>query len=473
MPAKHIGSLLAAGLLLLAPGLAASAGTLRDTKHGDPQTGVSRTAEAPVGSCAQCHTGHGRGGGTGTSGEKGALSLFAANDNALCASCHDGPGALGGFPGMGPWDASAHARSPHLVWPGPPARPASDSGKCVNCHDPHGRADKSGLIPAMARAREAQLCLTCHDGSPAIKDVERQLQKPYAHPMLGTRSGRHDAAEGGDPARFGTANRHVACVDCHNPHRGRLQGRRQDQAPEAPENMTGVSRVRVTNGGIGTAAAYRFAGPEDTSFAQEYEICFKCHSSWTKQPTGQPDLALLFNTNNPSFHPVEAGGKNPRIDANAFVNGWSAGRILYCSDCHGSDDATVAGPHGSANRHLLKGPYATTATPSRMGPTDVCFVCHAWETYARPGAAATALGASRWNPPRDPSGHAFHVGTKGYSCWACHESHGSTLNAALVATTGRMPAMASYLQTATGGQCTATCHTTRPGPHTYTLNYAR
>ncbi|HVO09256.1 MAG TPA: cytochrome c3 family protein [Vicinamibacteria bacterium] len=455
-------------MALLAPAVAVSAGTLRSTKHGDPQTGVSRTAEAPVGSCGQCHLPHGD-----PSGERHPFSLFAADDNALCGTCHNGAGALGSFPGMGPWDVSAHARSPHTVWPGPPSRPSRDAGKCVNCHDPHGRADKDGLVPTMARARDAQLCLACHDGSPALKDVERQVKKAYAHPLLDTRAGRHQADEAGNPARFGRGNRHAACVDCHNPHRGRTQDQVRTQAPDAPENMTGISRVRVTNGAPGTAPVYRYAGPEDTSFAAEYEVCFKCHSSWTTRPAGQPDLALLFSTSNPSFHPVEAAGRNSHIDANAFVNGWSAGRLMYCSDCHGSDDPAVSGPHGSSYRYILKGSYATTSTPSRVSPTDLCFACHSWDTYANPRATAASLAASRWNPGKEPSGHAFHVGTKGYSCWACHESHGSTLNPALVATSGRLPGMASYQQTATGGQCTATCHTSRPGPRSYSLNYAR
>ncbi|HXY40988.1 MAG TPA: cytochrome c3 family protein [Vicinamibacteria bacterium] len=455
-------------VVLLLPPLAVSAGTLRSTKHGDPQTGAARTASAPIGSCGQCHQPHGD-----PSGQRYPFSLFTADDNALCGSCHNLVGPLGSFQGMGPWDASAHARSPHAVWPGPPARPSQDAGKCVNCHDPHGRADRDGLIPSLARARDAQLCLACHDGSPALKDVERQAKKAYAHPLLGTRTGRHQADEGGNPARFGRGSRHAACVDCHNPHRGQTHDQVRAQAPDAPDNMTGISRIRVSNGAPGTAPVYRYAGPEDTSFAAEYEICFKCHSSWTTRPAGQPDLALLFSTSNPSFHPVEAAGRNPRIDTNAFVNGWNASRLVYCSDCHGSDDVTVAGPHGSSYRYILKGPYATTAAPSRVGPTDVCFSCHSWDTYANPAATTNALAASRWNPGKEPAGHAFHVGTKGYSCWACHESHGSTLNPGLVATTGRLPGMASYLQAPKGGQCTATCHTTRPGPHTYSINYGR
>jgi predicted CXXCH cytochrome family protein len=463
--------LVALALALAATGTG-SAGDFDRTRHGDPQSGVSRNASMRPGSCSQCHDMHATRNGEKTGAPAHSHALFAANDNALCATCHKGTGALGIFPGMGPWESSAHARSPRALWPGPPARPGGDAGKCLNCHDPHGRSDRDGLIPAMARVRGDGLCMACHDGSPASTDVQRQMQKPYGH---GTpaRSGRHDEAEASNPSRFGTGNRHAECVDCHSPHRGR-EGKGRDAAPDAPESLAGVSRVKVSNGAPGTSPVYRFAGPEDTSFATEYEVCFKCHSSWATLPAGQPDLALLFNTNNPSFHPVEAAGRNHRIDPGSFVNGWSAGRLVYCFDCHGSDDPTTAGPHGSANRHLLKGSYTTASTPSRMTPTDACFACHSWDTYANPAASASALAASRWNPAKEPSGHAFHVGIKGYSCWACHESHGSTLNPGLIATSGRrLPGMTSYRQTPTGGQCAATCHTAIPGPHAYTVNYGR
>jgi hypothetical protein len=57
----------------------------------------------------------------------------------------------------------------------------------------------------------------------------------------------------------------------------------------------------------------------------EYQLCFKCHSSWTTQPAGQSDLALLLNNNNPSYHPVEAAGRDPLIASGAFEE---AGRLM-------------------------------------------------------------------------------------------------------------------------------------------------
>jgi hypothetical protein len=316
----------------------------------------------------------------------------------------------------------------------------------------------------MTAVREEGLCLECHDGAPA-PDVRGPFRRAFAHP-IGT-SGRHDAGEGGDASRFGTGNRHVECADCHNPHRG-LRDRVPPVPPAASNRLVGVSRVKVTNGTAGSMPIYTYAGPAETGFAAEYEICFKCHSSWTTRPVGQSDLALLLNPGNPSFHPVEQAGRNRNIADAAFVNGWAWDRLVYCSDCHGSDDPTVRGPHGSSYRHLLRKDYAATTARTPMAPTDLCFDCHSWDTYANRGAGSSVLGASRFNPPRTGEGHAFHVGEQGYTCYVCHQSHGSTQRGALIAT-GRAPGVAGFSQSAGGGTCTATCH----GTESYSVNYPR
>jgi predicted CXXCH cytochrome family protein len=442
----------------------AAAADFGATRHGNPETGAFRIESAPRGSCAQCHDQHASREGTPTGGPFES-QLFAPNDNALCATCHTGAGGFEVYPGFAPWERSAHAISPSMVWPGPEprARRSGDAGLCLNCHDPHGREDGAGAIPALAAAREEALCLACHDGSPA-DDVRSAFQEPFAHPIAVSR--RHEMEEGGVPARYGSGERHAECVDCHNPHREAADPL-PPTAPTAPARITGVGRVRVTNGVAGTRPIYQWAGPEETAFAQEYELCFKCHSSWTTQPAGQPDLALQLNPNNPSFHPVEAPGRN-RIDERAFTTGWSAERMTYCGDCHGSDDPLARGPHGSSYRHLLKKEYATVSVPTPVAPTDLCFECHAWDTYANLSADPSAHAASRFNPPGTAQGHVFHVAQQGYSCYSCHATHGSTLYPALIAV-GRAPGLAGYTQTTSGGTCTSSCHPVR----IYAASYPR
>jgi len=444
----------------------AGGGVYYSTRHGDPESGVYRLDSEPRGECSQCHDQHASRGGVATGGPFPYL-LFTANDNALCSGCHNGSSAHAIYPGAAPWANSSHALSASMIWPGPtpPSRPSSDAGKCVNCHDPHGASDGDGLVPSLATLREEELCIPCHDGSPAFADVRLQFQKPFVHP-IGT-SGRHDAAEDGNPSRYGGPSRHAECVDCHNPHYGA-----GDPVPPTPPNasnrIVAVGRVRVENGPAGTTPVYTWAGPEQTSFPNEYEVCFKCHSSWTTRPAGQSDLALLLNPNNPSFHPVEEAGRNRNIDPNAFVNGWSWDRLTYCSDCHSSDDPTVRGPHGSNYRHLLKADYAATSVRTPMAPSDLCFECHAWDVYANRSTPQSVRRASRFNPPAISQGHTYHVDQRGYSCFACHASHGSTLFPALIAT-GRVPGLAGFTQSLNGGSCSPTCH----GGETYTINYPR
>ena len=450
--------------MLLAAPAAMGAGTYPGSAHGDAVRGVVREPALPRGSCAHCHV-------DGKTAGRTAKGLWRENDNELCFTCHRTEDVAGIFPGWEAYQRSAHANDPRAVWPGPfpPARrEAQAAGKCLGCHDPHGKRDRLGAIPDLLAAREGELCLTCHDGDPSGLDVAREVRKPYAHaPGLGD---RHDAREGGDPARYAHVggNRHVACGDCHNPHAS-AGGAAPPVAPLAPAALARVGRVRVVNGAAGFAPLYDYRPANDTSASVlEYEVCFKCHSSWTRQPPGQPDLALLLNPNNPSFHPVEQAGKNPGIDAGAFVGGRMATSTIRCGDCHGSDDSAVRGPHGSRFPNLLRRAYDSRSDARVMAPDELCFECHRFDVYASPVGDGPSQRASRWNPPAASSGHAFHVGQRSVPCFACHDSHGSTRFPALIAV-GRFPGLQGFSTQGAGGSCAPSCHAQR----TYAVNYPR
>lgn len=458
-------SLTAAWVVLLAIPAAVAAGTYAETAHGNAERGVLRTPGLARGACAHCHA-----------SERGAprlaKGLWRENDNELCFTCHRTEDLGGIFPGWEIYDRSSHSTDPRATWPGsfPPARrEARAAGKCVNCHNPHGSSDRRGVIPGLLAVREGDLCLTCHDGSPSALDVARDVRKPYAHsPYLNT--DRHDAGEGGDPDRHSYAggNRHAACGDCHNPHA--VTGGIAASTPgTAPGRLERVSRVRVVNGAAGIVPLYDYRPANDTSSpVLEYEVCFKCHSSWTRQPPGQPDLALLLNLQNASYHPVEGPGKNLGIDPNAFSPGTTAASTISCSQCHGSDDSQVGGPHGSRFPNLLRRSYESRSESRVTTPEELCFGCHRFEVYANTLADPLTLRASRWNPPASASGHAFHVGARSVPCFACHESHGSARFPALIAV-GRVPGLQGFSASGSGGSCAATCHAQR----TYVVNYPR
>jgi len=423
-----------------------------------------------AGECSQCHSAH------GTADLAFEHALIGPDDNTLCLRCHTSPWAGGSFADTWTYSGSSHGSSPDMIWPGPtpPARTeVTAANKCVNCHDPHGRPDASGLVPSLLFSREESLCLTCHDGSPAGKNIASEFAKPYRHPTT-SYTGIHKGAQESMATDFGAApenNRHAECEDCHNSHVSYPDRSGPPIGWELSRLNLGVGRVMVQNGGPGAPPAYFFtAGPDTLSTPRaEYQLCFKCHSSWTIQPTGQTDLARELNPSNPSYHPVEDVGRNTTIQPGAFVMGWSAMSLTRCGDCHGSDyEGAPRGPHGSAYRYILRQPYTASPLSRSMSSDEICFRCHAYDVYANPDALPMVLGYSRFNEPGAAKGHARHVGEQQVPCFACHATHGSTGHAHLVAT-GRAPGIVSYSESPTGGTCQPTCH----GPETYTVNYAR
>jgi predicted CXXCH cytochrome family protein len=433
--------------------------------------GITSTmgATGHAGDCDQCHTMHGAG------PVVYGHALVGPNENSLCDRCHDTPWSAGSYGGTDLYMGSSHAAGPGTIWPGPsppPRTEAGAAGKCLNCHDPHGWTDGSGLIPMLAIGREEGLCLTCHDGSPATTNIGIDIAKPYAHPVSLV-SGIHTGPMESTPQDFGVnpANkRHAECADCHDPHVATVDRGGIPAAPELPRVNLGVSRVLVQNGGPGAPPAFVFVPGSDTLTAPraEYQLCFKCHSSWTNQPTGQTDLALALNPANASYHPVEAPGRNLGIQPNAFVPGWSASSLTRCGDCHGSDfPGSPRGPHGSSYRYILKQPYEASSQPRRMTSDEMCFACHSYDVYGNPASPAATLMASRFNPPGATAGHAAHT-DQNVPCFACHVTHGAAFQPQLIAT-GRVPGIVAFTETPSGGTCTPTCH----APQSYTVGYAR
>ena len=423
-----------------------------------------------AGECARCHTIHGE-----DQPIVYPIALIGPNDNALCDQCHTTAWEGGSFGGTLVYNGSSHGEDVTMIWPGPepPARTeAGAASKCVNCHEPHGRVDATGLVPFLANAREEALCLTCHDGTPALSNIQLEIRKPFRHPIE-DRTGLHAGPTESLPQDFGSAplnKRHAECVDCHNPHVAYTDRFGLPAAPALSKVNLGVSRVRALNGVAGQLPAYTFAAGADTlsSPLAEYQLCFKCHSSWTSQPSGQTDLALVLNPANPSYHPVEAQGRDLMIAPGAFVAPWSPESMTRCGSCHGSDSGTSEGPHGSSFRYILRSPYTASPAPRTMTTDEICFTCHRWEVYADQNPPDLMAINSRWNGPAFDKGHAFHVGQKNVPCYSCHVTHGSTTLPHLLVT-GRSPGLTSYVETALGGTCTSTCHALK----TYTINYGR
>jgi len=392
----------------------------------------------------------------------------------FCLKCHDSNGANGDVTPFSDnvtvpavdqtlWTASAHKTSA-----------SANSNTCLGCHDNGHGSNKSTLLGPYTYSgpgtgtdlmnEEEGFCFTCHgSGGVALKQVRLAFSSYtntatnfYKHDVTASYR-KHNNGEGGasgvggGSAIFGGTNRHVECVDCHNPH-GAVAG--TATAPTLLPTLIGATGVEPTYAGAGAPTGFTW----QSSVTQEYQVCFKCHSSYTTLPTYLPgggygtgtftlvanglkkvttggtngqiadsrNMALEFNPNNPSYHPVMAAGKNLLINSGAFQTGWTYTSRMYCSDCHTNQNAGAGygrGPHGAANLHLLDNGnvagtnynYVSAHGGNTANPSEVCTKCH--QNYT------TTDGNSRFSNASAGKGHAYHATKEG--CFVCHDTHGA------------------------------------------------
>lgn len=273
----------------------------------------------------------------------------------------------------------------------------SATATCATCHHPHGSANDHLVAynyDNSAAYSEEKLCLTCHKsgGPPGAADLQSLLTKTYKHPT-DTVTGVHKDTEAADNLAHSPVDskRHSECTDCHNPH----------------EATNASATAPATSGKTRGVGGVRSDGAVINPIVNQYELCLKCHSSYTSQPLGQGNKLLEFDAANNSYHPVESIGRNSGISPSAFVGPWTWDKVVYCTDCHGNDDPAGANcPLGSNNANILKKPYTST-------DRSLCFDCHSQTTYTTPGATG-----SRW------VGHNGGLGGH-QRCQDCHETHGN------------------------------------------------
>jgi predicted CXXCH cytochrome family protein len=338
--------------------------------------------------CTSCHDPH--------EDNYGKFLVMENNSSALCITCHE----------RTDWNNSSHAVS-QASWNGGGTDPWPDSSystvnenACGNCHRPHSAGGHARLLNY---ALEEDNCLVCHNGNVAGKNIETQLIKQYRHGVQDY-AGIHDPAEGSD--RFITT--HVECVDCHNPHR---VNNSTTIAPDVPGALTGVKGINESGTPVEEAA-------------YTYEICFKCHADnnvltfigITRQ-NQQINTRLEFDITNPSYHPVEGIGQNPNVPS--LLPPYTEQSMIYCTDCHNSDDNPAAagngarGPHGSINQHILERNYTTADnTEESSYEYALCYKCHDRDSIR----SDESFGE-----------HKRHIFNAGAPCSACHDPHGVSL----------------------------------------------
>jgi predicted CXXCH cytochrome family protein len=338
--------------------------------------------------CTTCHDPH--------DDTFGNFLVMEYSDKTLCIACHK----------MSNWETSAHNTAEvvwNRQWPDPwpftSSRGTVGDHGCANCHTPHTAGDGRNLLNFSA---EEDNCLACHNGNVARTNISADFEKVSRHPVRIT-TGVHKANE---DVFISPSERHVECVDCHDPHSARNTEERQEFA-----FVTNIPGIEID-------------GAETPSIVAEYEMCFRCHGSGpgrrampTPRVHDQTNVRLQFDTGNPSFHPVAGPGNN--TDVPSLIAPLAENSTIECSDCHSSDGDSRQGgqgpdgPHGSIYPSLLVRKYQTQdRTPESPVAYALCYMCHdrnsilADETFSE---------------------HGLHISGNSTPCSACHDPHGISL----------------------------------------------
>jgi len=392
-----------------------------------PQVKLDKNKELQ---CTACHDHH--------NDSYGKFLVMPNQYSGLCATCHEKDG----------WLMSSHSTSGKQwngqgsnPWPHTSYTSVSENG-CENCHMPHTAGGHERILNY---AIEEDNCLVCHNGNVASMNIENELIKPYGH-FVQNYAGIHNPVE---DFTSGSVQKHVECVDCHNPHQSN-----SNPSPGAPLVSGAIMGIK----GIDASGL-------PVKYAQNsFEICFKCHGDTTNFISALPvtrqidqlNARLEFNPANPSFHPVEVQGVNP--DVPSLLPPYTASSLIFCTDCHNNDaSAGPKGPHSSNNKYLLERNYTTADnTTENSYAYELCYKCH-----------------SRISILDDQSfkEHKKHIVDEKTPCSACHDPHGISYTQGNPANNShlinfdltivqpdRMGRLYFEKQGTFSGQCFLTCH---------------
>jgi predicted CXXCH cytochrome family protein len=332
--------------------------------------------------CTSCHDPH--------NNTFNDFLVVTSQYSQLCLQCHQ----------KKYWPVSSHNLS-NATWKGFGSNPwfhtpyeTVAENACENCHSPHNAEGRNRLLNYFS---EETNCLICHNGSVAATDIRSMLNKSYVHNVY-SYSRLHDPEE-----RNIVQTRHVECADCHNPHASRNFKTAPPYANGFIEGVQGVDR----NGN--SVAHIQF----------QYELCYRCHADSPVKPASatprqieQNNVRLEFDSNNPSYHPIENLGKNP--DVPSLISPLSESGVIYCTDCHSSNgNDSPKGPHGSIYPHILKYRYETADyTPESYQNYELCYQCHNRNLILNGLDSFTR------------EVHRKHIVEEQTPCNVCHEPHG-------------------------------------------------
>lgn len=351
-----------------------------------------------------------------------AMHNYTTNSNALsdgtkmnanCVKCHDAQNAEASQKtNFGAHDNTARRLVTALG--GTLADPYEEQF-CYRCHSKTTDAVGGTVKPAAGRDWYNAAAMTT-----AAEDTFSAFNgKTYGH-LPGNYSGIHKPTTTDETFAYISANKHVECADCHDPHMAQKTVHTAGtNAIAATSPLNGIEGVATPAWpAIWTAPAQSAYGAAPVAATYEWQVCFKCHSGANSNvatwggtlAAAWTDLGLEFNPNNRSVHPVvsslnnQTGELAPKAEiATAMVAPWTAvgTQTMFCSDCHQTDSTGGSkGPHGSAVKWMLAGankawPYnnstlngtngttnfildtASTTSPTATGGV-FCLNCHTW-----------------------------------------------------------------------------------------------
>jgi predicted CXXCH cytochrome family protein len=288
-------------------------------------------------------------------------------------------------------------------------------GACGICHQGKDPKNPGPLVKPVN-----ELCFTCHE----------QL-----HEDIGAR-------------QFVHAPTSVACTTCHNPHNSKYRMLLHNAVPRLCyqchadiKDLAEKSKVKhdsVTRDKSCLNCHNPHASNVQKLLVQlPYDLCVGCHGVDGVLDHDGKELTNIDRLlkDNPRWHgPVKAKD---------------------CSSCHK--------PHGSPNFRLLVKAYpAKFYAPYDPANYALCFLCHNDQIVATP--RTTTLTQFR---DGNRNLHYLHVHKqeRGRTCRACHDVHASKQSHQIrdgvpYGSSGWVLPI-NYTETATGGQCARTCHTTR------------
>lgn len=270
-------------------------------------------------------------------------------------------------------------------------------GGCNSCHVRY-RPDEP-----RATTGEEKFCYLCHGSEEkrrksketrrlghkvSLIDISAEFAKPSRHPVERSRIHWYGEIL---PEVNPKMPRHSECADCHEPHRS-------------------YKKIKIEKG--------KKKPGNHPLFKNEYELCYRCHSYSANLPSGRTNKAIEFQSTNPSYHPLEAEGKN--LNVPSLLPPLKAKKsIINCTDCHNNDNPKgPSGPHGSIYAPILIKNYTKQdGYPEEEFTYALCYECHSRKSIL-----------SNESFPY----HSLHIRDKKISCYSCHNSHGSTKNTHLI-----------------------------------------